>query len=113
MNGKTIPTGTSLYGLAASVTTGNAWMIKGTDGTVETLGDFEIKDFTIADVTGSSSTAIAKVTAATGDVAALTTGEYVSFKLVLRDVRVNGDTDTHKDANLLSAPVTISVTISR
>lgn len=113
MNGKTIPTGTSLYGLAASVTTGNAWMIKN-DGTVDTLGDFEINDFTIADVTGSSSTAIGKVNATTGALTtALTTGEYVSFKLVLRDVRVNGDTDTHKDANLLSAPVTISVTISR
>ena len=58
-------------------------------------------------------TAIAKVTASTGEVAALATGEYVSFKLVLRDVRVNGDTDNHKDVNLLSAPVKISVTISR
>lgn len=113
MNGKAIPVGTSLYGLANSVTTGNAWMIKSADGTVDALGNFKINDFTIADVSGSSSAAITKVNTTTGAITALATGESVSFKLVLRDVRVNGDTNTHKDANLLSAPVTILVTISR
>ncbi|MED1862466.1 S-layer homology domain-containing protein [Fictibacillus nanhaiensis] len=91
-----VSTGVNVYGAPTSLATGNLWDLNGTYGKFS----YEATVVNSSDVTVSGET----VTHASGK-------DGGTFTIVLKSVKVSGD--THTDANLLAAPVSVDVTLTK
>lgn len=105
INNKVISAGANLYGIPSTTATGNIW---NTESYFSANG-FDV-DFSIANWVHSGNVA-APTTANLTDTVAVTAGQAATFTLVIKSIKVAGDASD--DANLLAAPVTINVTVTK
>jgi hypothetical protein len=108
--GAALVTGASVYGIESATTTGNVWFDE--DQTKGYSAESFAVDYTVANITTTGSATFSPTGSLTGDTVSITNaGDTVTFTLVIKSVYVTGASAT--DNNLLAAPVTVNVTVTK
>ncbi|MFD1031864.1 Ig-like domain-containing protein [Metaplanococcus flavidus] len=110
-SGKVIPTGVNVYGLNDTATTGNIWA---DESSVFSSVNFNA-DFSLANVvkTAGGDVTLSATPALTDTVDAALAGDAVSFTLVIKSIYSASLDANATDNNLLAAPVTVNVTVTK
>nr|CAA66724.1 sbsB [Geobacillus stearothermophilus] len=111
-SGKVIPTGANVYGLNHDATNGNIWFDEEQAGLAKKFSDvhFDV-DFSLANVVKTGSGTVSSSPSLSDAIQLTNSGDAVSFTLVIKSIYVKGaDKD---DNNLLAAPVSVNVTVTK
>jgi S-layer homology domain len=111
-SGKVIPTGANVYGLNDAATNGNIWFDEEQDDLAKKFSNVKFDvDFSLANVVKTGSGTVSSSPSLSDTIQLTNSGDAVSFTLVIKSIYVQGaDKD---DNNLLAAPVSVNVTVTK